>query len=81
MTEVNMQEANAEGVLTESQHVLEHFANGFGRTTFAQPNDEFDGHGAPYTHRTWSMRTEDWVDMGQPEQITVTIVPGDRLNS
>lgn len=27
------------------------------------------------------VRFDDWVDMGRPEKITVTVEPGDRLNA
>jgi hypothetical protein len=34
----------------------------------------------PQDARSYSMGFEDWLEMGQPVEITVTVMPGDRLN-
>lgn len=39
-----------------------------------------DEDAEPLTVRTVEMRVSDWVDMGRPTTITVTIEPGDALN-
>lgn len=45
------------------------------KTTFAS---EYDDTLAAY--RTLVLNTDEWLDLGSPEQITVTVVPGDTLN-
>lgn len=44
---------------------------------FEYANDPRDGWSR---HRLVALDTCDWVDMGSPEVVTVTIEPGDMLN-
>lgn len=46
----------------------------FGRAEEENPEDNG-------TVRILVLAREDWEDMGQPETITITIEPGDHLNS
>ena len=63
--------------ITKRQVVLtlEH-KEGFGSAAVFQTKREFGGLAASQV----DFPHEDWEALGEPEQITVTIEPGDRLN-
>lgn len=46
-------------------------------TSFGRSNDDIRDGMNPMMVVLWA---EDWVDLGEPKQITVTVEPGDKLN-
>jgi hypothetical protein len=52
--------------------------NGGRGEVFQSPADGFPAEGERYQH-VWLAAT-DWIDLGSPDTITVTIEPGDLLN-
>jgi hypothetical protein len=41
----------------------------------------FGAEEEPWAHTSARLRLDDWVDMGRPTEITVTVEPGDLLNA
>lgn len=66
-------------VLSKSRSVLEREPNwrdcGDETVWFESVNEDTD-----LVDRSITFSIKDWVDMGSPETITITIEPGDRLN-
>jgi uncharacterized protein YaeQ len=70
--------AEEEVSLTQSQQVLALLFKSEVSVSFGTPQEEND---ADYRWgSSLHLNMEDWEDMGSPEQVTVTIVPGDTLN-
>ena len=61
--------------LTKARSVLDFSRGGTTHVTFAS-KDEDTGE----VQRSVIIRLQDYEDMGRPEQVTITIEPGDRLN-
>lgn len=66
----------------KSQTVLELFSGTIiGGAIFRHPDrHEQRENRTEHVCREFSMTHRDWVDMGKPDQITITIEPGDKLN-
>ena len=64
-------------VLTKTQSVLDYDQEGFGQVRFVSPDDkdEFD-----QPRKDFWFAHETYADLGEPDTITVTIEPGDKLN-
>lgn len=63
-------------VLLKTTTVLKLKNQGDSNVSFHQEKDEGD---VRYRH-LW-MRRDIWEDLGEPQEITVTIEPGDKLNA
>ena len=64
------------GRLTKTTKVLDFYTETETELLFAQEADEDEVHGKTL----YPLSKQDWEDMGRPEQITISIVPGDLLN-
>jgi hypothetical protein len=66
--------------LTKAETVMDLVTPRHGRETshayFASRDDD-----TGLMHRSYQLPLEDWRDMGEPDTITVTAVPGDTLNA
>lgn len=65
-----------EAILTKTTSVLNLHAGSRHRTSFASVDDDTGA----IDREVW-MSGRTWEELGGPEQITVTIKPGDRLNA
>jgi hypothetical protein len=61
-------------MLTKQRHLLDKATEDAAHVLFNREDSD-----EPVYH-SWSMRRDDWEEMGSPETITITIEPGDLLN-
>jgi len=70
---------DGDGVLLSQEVVVHRTLTSGPIVHFLAPRDP--GDRLSHSRLNVGMRRQDWVDMGSPETVTVTICPGDRLNA
>jgi hypothetical protein len=66
-------------MLTQTRKVLKRFHTGDEYVTFGQIDEDAPKHSKKLINMLYLVLL-DWQDMGYPEEITVAVRPGDKLN-